>query len=331
MKIMCVGWDLQKIVNSGRYYFWREIENRGHLIFYGFRSTVTSIVPSRSRLSRKASALIFGKVYPSICRHNDIKNIRKIVSFRKPDILVMGERFLSYLNYKENLGTPVPKILIVNDIHHVLKRIHDLATYIDENNIVLVLSRLKYTIPALKKYLSVDIKWLPWSVQTSVFKNYGSAKKFDVFSSGVVSGYYPTRKKIKSLGYYYQKYPVTPLFGSMSQKGIKVDYARKLSSSKIFLFTNSHLYFPIMKYFEGMASNCLVVAPTPNDCEDLHFIPGKNFVHVDQNSLKDIREVIKYYLDNKEERMSMISCANEMIKEYHTTETRVDEFMEMVV
>lgn len=327
---MYIGWNLEKVVNSGRYYFWKEIEHRDNLILYGIPGVTTSIIPPYNRFNQKLNILAFSKIYPQIFRYNDIKNIRKIINQKKPDILVMGERLLSHLNYKKNIGMSIPKILIVNDIHNVLKRINNLATYIDENNIVLILTRLKYTIPILKKYLSVDIKWLPWSVQTNVFKDYGAPKKFDVFSSGAISGYYPTRKKIKSLGYHYQRYPIIPLFGSISQKGIRLDYAKQLSCSKIFLFTNSHLYFAIMKYFEGMASDCMVIAPTPNDSEDLGFISGKNFVGIDQNSLTNIRNEIIYYLGNKEERENIISCANETIQNRHTTEIRVSEFMDMI-
>lgn len=85
-----------------------------------------------------------------------------------------------------------------------------------------------------------------------------------------------------------------------------------------------------MKYFEGMASDCMVIAPTPNDSEDLGFISGKNFVGIDQNSLTNIRNEIIYYLGNKEERENIISCANETIQNRHTTEIRVSEFMDMI-
>jgi len=71
------------------------------------------------------------------------------------------------------------------------------------------------------------------------------------------------------------------------------NYTKFLSQSKIFIFGSSIYNYPLEKYTEGMACNTLVMAPMPLDGKDLHFVPDKNFVEVNQSNFV---EKIRYYL-----------------------------------
>lgn len=108
-------------------------------------------------------------------------------------------------------------------------------------------------------------------------------------------------------------------------------YADYLSRTKCFLFGTSVSKYPLLKFFEAMASGACVLADTPLLAEELHLKPGENFVNID---VYDWREKLKYYLNNDKERRRVALEGYKMTMKYHTNHVRALElikFLEIVL
>ena len=93
------------------------------------------------------------------------------------------------------------------------------------------------------------------------------------------------------------------------------------------VFGSGKYYYPVMKYTEVMGCNTLAIANTPCDAEELHFIPGENFVEV---NVGNYAEKLRYYIAHDEEREEIAQRGYDMVRKYHTTEIRVEEFLTFV-
>ena len=104
-------------------------------------------------------------------------------------------------------------------------------------------------------------------------------------------------------------------------------YCQALRSTRILVFGGSRFRYPVQKYFEGMASGCLVMADTPGAAEELHFRDGYNFVDI---SIKNWKEKLLYYSKHRDEAEQIAEHGRETILKYHTHEIRAKQFLEML-
>jgi len=336
VRIMYISWDLDRLIESGRYYFWKNMVDNHNTVLCEFLNPNMKLFYNDNWFNRHLGTVIFRFAARETLRYNDIKNIRSFYRRYKPDIVIFEERLMDLMRFKGCLGIDVPKILILNDVHNLQKHFVDIDRFIEENDIRLCLSKMKYCMELYKDNLNCEVKWFPWSIETSIFKNYMEKKDYDVFSSGIVSPVYTLRyvlkhldkdNRLENLNMEYQSYSNPGFISGVDLNNVREGYARKLSKSKIFLFGNSIYLFPIQKYFEGMASDCMVMAPEPHDSKELHFVPGDNFVSISQNASKEeVIDNIRFYIDNEKLRRKIVARANETINKYHTTDIRIKEF-----
>nr|WP_304212927.1 glycosyltransferase [Fredinandcohnia onubensis] len=202
-------------------------------------------------------------------------------------------------------------------------------------------NNIQYLFPVvrdsfLRKYptLKDRIYWLPHHAYTEVFKDYQLPKTIDYLLIGKIDRLYPLRQKILSTmqnepGFTYYKHPGYRSFSPADEKRRVVgeNYAKKINQAKIFFTCDSILKYPIKKYFEVPACRTLLMAPTSEEIEDLGFVPGKNFVDINEN---DFYEKAKYYLTHEEERQKIADAGYEFIREYHSTKARAEFLVEKV-
>ena len=188
-------------------------------------------------------------------------------------------------------------------------------------------------LPRVRKWRAhndnIACEWLPHSVDTRIFRDYNLPIEFDVVSAGSrMKSVYPLRRQIESTlaNTTDIRFAAPPHARFELMKGetpskalIRENFAMFLTRSKMFAFGPSIYKYAVMKYFEGMACNTMVMAPTPFDAKDLHFVPGANFVEINE---QNFLERIRYYLVNEEERREIARNGLRTVKKHHTVEIR---------
>ena len=104
-------------------------------------------------------------------------------------------------------------------------------------------------------------------------------------------------------------------------------YADTIARSKIFIFGNSVLRYPVSKYFEVMGSGSLVMANEPQTAKELHFFAGENYVDITQDNWKD---KLTYYIENDSERERIAMNGYKTVMKYHTSEIRAMQLLEFL-
>ena len=102
----------------------------------------------------------------------------------------------------------------------------------------------------------------------------------------------------------------------------------KINQSKIFV-TGNNLYNSLnMKFTEVMSCGTLLLANKPEDLDDVGFKNGEHLVIY--NSLKDLKNKIKYYLKNEKEREGIAQNGMKLVREKHSNEVRIQEITEII-
>lgn len=339
MKILVLGYRLENRYDASRYYLLKELAKKEKVILYGlerlpqklFPMSFFSNLPLLSRIDYKIGTLWTG-LRRNLRSAQVIENVEKMVQNESPDIILVEDFFPSATRWKSLSRVKVPKALIIDDFHRDPEK---RLKYLEESNIDLVLFGTKQcmNIPRVKRWIKrkkVNSKWLPLCVNTKIFRDYGLPRKFDVVSSGRCSEkVYPFRVVIRDtlsvtpgIGFSMPEHVTSELIkGKPSSEVLRFgNYARFLSQSKIFIFGSSIYNYALAKYTEGMACNTLVMASMPIDGKDLHFVPGENFVEVNQ---RNFVEKIRYYLEHEDERCQIALTGLQTVRKYHTLEKRV--------
>jgi len=104
-------------------------------------------------------------------------------------------------------------------------------------------------------------------------------------------------------------------------------YADYLSRTKCFLFGTSVFKYPLLKFFEGMASGACVFSDLPLQWKMFHFKPGENMVLINKDNW---RNKLKYYLDNEDERRKIALEGYRMTMRHHTNAARARELVKFL-
>jgi len=267
-------------------------------------------------------------MFPFFRRWDVPKIIQRVYGSGNPDVILIDHYWDVARKWKNLDKIKIPKASIVSDPHHEpSKKIE----FIRKNKIDLALFVVKHSIMKFKDRIDCSVGWLPWSVDTSVFRDYGFERKYDVTFLGKVSRSYPLRQRIletlpkkPGINFFTEKHP--PEWNVNPKKYlVRESYAKVLARSKILIFGTSVLNYPLTKFFEGMACNTLVMAPMPHDGEDLHFEPGFNFVEINE---ENFLEKIGYYLRHENERREIAKRGRETVKKYHTVTIRAKQLVD---
>lgn len=262
-------------------------------------------------------------------RYDIFKIIRRIYGRENPDVIILDAFWPPCCQWENLDKIKIPKVLFVSDPHEApVEKIE----YINRNNIDLALFAYKHYISSFKDKISCKIGWLPWSVNTNVFKPYFLDRQYDVTLLGSMTpSTYPLRVKIRDelrkrsdIKFFTQKAPSSSWNLNPKKILMRESYARIISQSKILIFDTSIYNYALGKFYEGMACETLVMAPLPYDGKELHFEPGYNFVTINEHNFT---EKIEYYLTHKDEREEIARRGYETIKKYHTTEIRAEQLV----
>ena len=246
-----------------------------------------------------------------------------------------------FINEYEETNSPTISGLLSLGIPHAVN-MHDLHYNIDARKASLRRENIRYIFSYYRDRFyecypefSRGLYWLPHHVNTDIFRDYGLTKDIDYLMMGAVhETVYPLRYKILK---HMQNMPNFVNHEHPGYRNIDEDeigtvfagerYAREINRAKIFLTDNSIYSYPLAKYFEVLACNTLLLAPSTNELTDLGFIPGVHFVDINEDNFA---EKAAYYLGHEAERARIARQGFEMVHSRHSTKQRAAEFLKMI-
>ena len=279
---------------------------------------------------------------------NNIKNnsLEKVISENNIDyILCMHNNDTIY--YKEffNLNFE-KKFIILGDLHDnwLGKTKKEIKENINKFNLKGVFIKSVYNT------YNFDIDgfyFLPWSLNEKTYSfNNQKVRKYDIcFMGQYQKNIYPLRYEVfKSLNSKkYSDYQI--LFSKRTRKAkydnnflnsyasetkkekVGIEYVEILKNSKIMIFDSSIYKYPVKKYFECMATGCLILADKPNLSKEIGLVEGFNFININRTNWE---KKLSFYLKNDEERIRIIENARNTFLKKHTNKIRID-FLKKII
>lgn len=249
----------------------------------------------------------------------------------KPDFILISEYYekdATKITGLSNLS--IPYAISMLDLHKNKKLRNQLIV---SENIQNIFSVYRDAFYQMYPGFMGNISWLPHHVPLGIFKDYGLSKDIDYLLMGDLDrNYYPLRNEIlykmnNKPGFVYHKHPGYREFSVDEKIFVRKRYAQEINRAKIFFTCDSKLHYPVAKYFEVLACKTLLLAPTSPEIEDLGFIPGVNFVSIDEH---DFEEKAEYYLNHKKKRLEIVEQGYEMVRARHSTAKRAAELVKMI-
>lgn len=224
--------------------------------------------------------------------------------------------------------------------------------YFEENNIDLIFSVAKHPFLNIFPQYKNKHRWLPWSINPGVMKDYHLKKEIDLLLMGLVyinsnnRGSYqlPNKMPIKNRYAFRdavfrkmkdrENFMFHPHPGNRVKKTQKLivneTYAKELNRSKIFFTCGSRGAtgsVAVLKFFEAPACNSLLLAEPNQEIEELGFVDGENFVAC---TIENVENKANYYLANEAERNRISKNGYEFIHKFHTNEQRAKQMIKEI-
>lgn len=217
------------------------------------------------------------------------------------------------------------------DVHHYFKqRQKDLQ----KDNVKHIFSYYRDNFVAFYPKLKDRMIWLPYHVNTKVFRDYKFEKTIDMLMMGDISKQlYPLRNKIYHTlkadhRFVYHEHPGYRNFDDNEENVfVGLNYAKEINRAKIFFTCDSVFNYPVSKYYQVLASNTLLLASESNELKDLGFVDGENFIAITEHNFVG---KANYYLNNEPERLRIAKNGYEMVHQKHTTSMRAQQLVDHI-
>ncbi|GIN19872.1 glycosyltransferase [Siminovitchia fordii] len=281
-------------------------------------------------------------------KNGHIKDILRVLNI-KPDFIFhydIAWNFIMSPKIEGLADIDIPTGCFVIDLHwQADARIQ----YFQENKIDLIFSATKYPFLNTFPQFSDKFRWLPWSVNPAIMKDYGLEKDIDLLLMGLVyidnnahgihkfpkamppKGRYEFRDTVFSKmkdkpDFVYHPHP-GHLASQSDQLIVNESFAKELNRSKIFFTCGGRLKMgkvAVLKFFEAPACKTLLLAEPNDDIYDLGFVDKQNFVACTVN---DFEEKAEYYLTNDQERLRITENGFQFIHQHHTHDERAKQML----
>lgn len=222
----------------------------------------------------------------------------------------------------------IPKGMIFHDISYQIQK---RKAYVKSQKIDFIFAHYRDAFSKWFPELSKRFVWLPHHVNTDVFKDFKNPKSIDWLMLGAITPHiYPLRATMLNTmkdkpGFVYHPHPGYTVVQNITQGSLVGDeYAMEINRAKMFLTCNSIYEYPLMKYFEVLGCNTLLLAPTSKEISDLGFVDGINFVAINN---ENFLEKTQYYLNHETERIKIAQNGYEMVRANHSTVVRVQQLL----
>lgn len=260
-------------------------------------------------------------------------------------VLVYAESMFSYMKNFEKIGER--KVLwFLSSPHQILLPMY--REYFEKNKLDLILkvADKENATEFGKEFMRLGLRteWLPLSVDGNRFKKLGIPKLADIcIMENVNPTVYPLRVRVVNYVLRLNKYRV------MAQPCYGDDYVKAINYSRLFLTCSGDWKYPVMKYFESMACETLLLADTPVDAEELGFRADENFASIDnaytpkvENPALPIKQEewefhgqalqqkLDHYLTHTEDRNRIARAGEVLVRARHTDEVRAKELFDIL-
>ncbi|WP_256861708.1 glycosyltransferase [Bacillus cereus] len=268
-------------------------------------------------LKQKINVTIWGKP-------GDLNTILSTIS-NPPDFILLNDlrptRCPEIINL-HNCNIPIG--MIMHDLHYKINYRKD---FIKKNNIKYLFVHYRDAFKKNYKEFEDRMIWFPHYIDPSIFKDYHEEKSIDFLMMGCAyPNIYPLRDKIlKTLStqenFIYHDHPgYEHTMYDERYFIVGKRYAQEINKSKIFLTCDSIYHYPLMKYFEVLATNTLLLAPHSQELQNLGFIPNQHFININEYNYA---ELANQHLQTYDTLGKYIAKNGyEMIHKYHTVEQR---------
>lgn len=225
----------------------------------------------------------------------------------------------------------IPYGIYIEDLHHYPNKTND---SMKRENVQYIFTCYKDAFPKFYPEFFNGIKWLPHHVNTAIFKDYRKEKDIDMLLMGATNPYYyPLRNEVlltykNKNNFVYHPHPgYRNIKGEFNDVYVRELYAQEINRAKLFFTCNSIYGYTVLKYFEVLACNTLLLAPSSNEILELGLKPGVHFVEIDKNNFKDKAE---YYLKNDKERIEISENGYNLVQKMHSTSMRTQQLTDMI-
>ena len=184
----------------------------------------------------------------------------------------------------------------------------------------LILANKQSEVPRFKKKgLAKRVEWMPFSVDTNIYRNRGLKRDVDV--SFICTGVrrpevYPNRGAVWRM---LNEMPIS----TRTSYVIRKQYVAVLNRSKISVSSNSKFGYWSMRYTEIPACGAMLLADHAEDLDAVGMKHGKHFILYD--GLSDLRRKIKKFLRKPEYRRIVAKNGEEFVRKHHSNEVRVKQ------
>jgi spore maturation protein CgeB len=285
----------------------------------------------KNEIGRQHEVTYYGEGFPEYRKDLSIpKYIEKMKRKGNPEfdlIITYESKWMLPFQGIEDIN--IPKAHIVIDYHDP-KSIKGFSNW---QNVDKHLKRMKPDIifarsgryvENLKRNLGVEkIFFLPFSVETTLYKNMNLNRNIDVMASFTNRpDVYPLREKIQTM---LNKMSIT----TFTKKVIHHQYINTLNQSKIFVNSGGDGYSPLtMKFTEVLACGTLLITDKPEDMQPTGFKNGEHFVVF--KDLEDLKKKINYYVKHEKERKNIALRGMKFVHANHNNEIRVKQFIDKI-
>lgn len=275
----------------------------------------------------------------------DIRDILRKIGF-KPDFIFHYDIAWNYRFAPKITGLSkinIPTGCLVIDIHYSPKK---RRRYFKKRKIDLIFSATKYPFLAEFPEYKHKFRWLPFSINPSVYKDWGLEKSIKYLLMGQFyceglenppkrippKGRYPFREEVFRIMSQYEQdefvfHPHPGHYTRSKKAMVDINYAKELNRAAIFFTCGGKFKYPVLKFFEALACNTLLLAETNPDIEELGFKDGVHFVAC---TTDDFYPKAKYYTEHEKERKRIANAGYQFVHQNHTHDVRAKQLIEYI-
>jgi hypothetical protein len=244
------------------------------------------------------------------------------VKEEKPDVIVNDGLYMNDIGHM----TDIPKITFINDVHAEWQ--NRKYRFLNKEFDVLFLRMYGGGVGIrAKQEFGGTVGYCPRSVPTDMFYNQHFERTIDVFLAGCYNIIYPIRvamwKWLFNNGFNGKTVGTLKVIIN-AKRFLYPEYLNILCVSKITAFDGGLFKFPVMKYWESMATESLCLADLPLDYKALGLVPNENMVEINMYNFMD---KWKYYLENDEERKRITRNGLNLILQKHSDKCRAKQLL----
>jgi len=191
-----------------------------------------------------------------------------------------------------------------------------------KQTIIYSFARTGYELRHLRKRRKEHVAYLPYSVDTNLYNDPGTARDVDASIIWNRGSGYPKRTSIKNM---CTSLATNKVFVG---KVFHHEYVRRLQQSRIVV--NSINSFGVLnqRFTEAMACGALLMSDIPKELGAQGFVPGKHLVTYDKVS--ELRRLIEYYLRHQKELATIAKAGRDFVHGHHSNKVRVAQMLDKI-